>query len=164
MKSSQLTHRELVQHVLRNPRDWPAFGFGFGLMPFAPGTWGSLPGIALWWITPKDIYWQSAVVMFCFIAGIWLCGATARRIGVHDHGGIVWDEIVGMYLTLMAVPQQPAWVLGAFLLFRIADIWKPWPIRDLDHRLHGGLGIMLDDVVAALYAAIILLILQRFIS
>ena len=104
------------------------------------------------------------VLSLCFIAGIWLCGATARRIGVHDHGGIVWDEIVGMYLTLMAVPQQPAWVLGAFLLFRIADIWKPWPIRDLDHRLHGGLGIMLDDVVAALYAAIILLILQRFIS
>jgi phosphatidylglycerophosphatase A len=98
------------------------------------------------------------------VAGIWFCGASARRIGVHDHGGIVWDEIVGMYVTLMVVPAQPMWVLGAFVLFRIADIWKPWPIRDLDHRLHGGLGIMLDDIVAALYAAIILLITQRFIS
>lgn len=164
MKSNKLAHRELVQRVLRDPLNWPAFGFGFGLLPFAPGTWGSLPGIALWWFTPKDIYWQCAVALFCFIAGIWLCGVSARRIGVHDHGGIVWDEIVGMYLTLMAVPVQPVWVLGAFVLFRIADIWKPWPIRDLDHRLHGGLGIMLDDVVAALYAAIILLILQRFIS
>jgi phosphatidylglycerophosphatase A len=164
MKRGELQHSELVRRVLRDPRSWPAFGFGLGLIPFAPGTWGSLPGIALWWFTPKDIYSQSVIAALCFVAGIWFCGASARRIGVHDHGGIVWDEIVGMYVTLMVIPAEPAWVLGAFVLFRIADIWKPWPIRDLDHRLHGGLGIMLDDIVAALYAAIILLITQRFIS
>jgi phosphatidylglycerophosphatase A len=164
MKRGELQHRELVRRVLRDPRSWPAFGFGLGLIPFAPGTWGSLPGIALWWFAPKDIYSQCTIAALCFVAGIWFCGASARRIGVHDHGGIVWDEIVGMYVTLMVIPAEPAWVLGAFVLFRIADIWKPWPIRDLDHRLHGGLGIMLDDIIAALYAAIILLITQRFIS
>ena len=89
-------------------------------------------------------------------AGIWLCGESARRIGVHDHPGIVWDEITGMYLTLLvADTQMVSWAL-AFLLFRLFDIWKPWPIRDLDHRLAGGAGIMLDDIVAALYAASLL--------
>jgi phosphatidylglycerophosphatase A len=164
MKRGELQHSKLVRRVLRDPWSWPAFGFGLGLIPFAPGTWGSLPGIALWWFTPKDIYSQCTIAALCFVAGIWFCGVSARRIGVHDHGGIVWDEIVGMYVTLMVIPAEPVWVLGAFVLFRIADIWKPWPIRDLDHRLHGGLGIMLDDIVAALYAAIILLITQRFIS
>jgi len=98
-----------------------------------------------------------------FLVGIWLCGASAKRIGVHDHGGIVWDEIIGMYLTLLVVPPEPAWILSAFLLFRLFDIWKPWPIRDLDHRLHGGLGIMLDDVIAALYAALMLLFFERIL-
>ena len=165
MKEKTLQHAELVQLVIRNPVHWPAFGFGFGLMPFAPGTWGSLPGVALWWYLPKDIYLQSAVALAGFLVGIWFCGESARRIGVHDHGSIVWDEIIGMFLTLMAVPAtvHPAWVLVAFLLFRVADIWKPWPIRELDHSLRGGLGIMLDDVLAALYAALILLFLQRII-
>jgi len=90
------------------------------------------------------------------LVGIYLCGESARRIGVHDHGGIVWDEICGMYVTLLvAPPTVVGWVL-AFVLFRFMDIVKPWPIRDLDHRLAGGLGIMLDDLVAALYAAILL--------
>ena len=90
------------------------------------------------------------------LAGIWICGTSARRIGVHDHPGIVWDEIAAIYLLLQLAPVTIwAWAL-AFGLFRLFDIWKPWPIRDLDHRLHGGLGIMLDDVVAALYAALLL--------
>jgi len=163
MSDKPLQHGELVRQVMRHPVHWPAFGFGLGLMPFAPGTWGSLPGIALWWFLPKDTFLQAAVALGGFVFGIWLCGASARLIGVHDHGGIVWDEIIGMFLTLMALPAaaDPAWVLVAFVLFRIADIWKPWPIRDLDHRLAGGLGIMLDDVIAALYAALMLLFLQR---
>jgi phosphatidylglycerophosphatase A len=165
MNAPSLSHRELIKTVMRHPVHWPAFGFGFGLMPFAPGTWGSLPGIALWWIVPKDLYIQSGVALVGFLIGIWLCGESARRIGVHDHGGIVWDEIIGMFLTLMVLPvsPEPAWILAAFVLFRIADIWKPWPIRDLDHRLHGGLGIMLDDVIAALYAALMLLFFERIL-
>ena len=162
-----MTHRELVKKVLRDPLHWPAFGFGTGLIPFAPGTWGSLPGILLWWLVPKDIYVQAGVALVVFIVGVWLCGESAKRIGVHDHGGIVWDEILGMFLTLMVIPSlipmEPAWILAAFLAFRAFDIWKPWPIRDLDHRLHGGLGIMLDDVLAALYAALLLSLLHKLL-
>lgn len=152
-----MRHQELIRQVLRDPVHWPAFGFGLGLMPFAPGTFGSLLAIPLWWVTPQVWWIQLAVAVVIFTTGIWICGASARRIGVHDHGGIVWDEVVGMYLTLLAVPLEAAWILAAFALFRLFDIWKPWPIRDLDHRLKGGLGIMLDDVIAALYAACLLL-------
>jgi len=161
--SNKPSHRELCRLVLRDPVHWPAFGFGTGLAPFAPGTWGSLPGILLWYLVPQDLPVQIAVAVVTFLAGIWICGESARRIGVHDHGGIVWDEIVGMYLTLLVVPVEPAWIVAAFVAFRVMDIWKPWPIRDLDHRLHGGLGIMLDDVLAAVYAALILLFLGKFV-
>jgi phosphatidylglycerophosphatase A len=152
-----LEHRELVRRVLRDPVHWPAFGFGLGLMPRAPGTFGSLLGIPMWWLTGGDVVVQAVVACVALVFGIWVCGASARRIGVHDHGGIVWDEVVGMYLTLLVIPAEPLWILGAFALFRLMDIWKPWPIRELDHRLHGGLGIMLDDVIAALFAAFLLL-------
>ncbi|HJP04414.1 MAG: phosphatidylglycerophosphatase A [Gammaproteobacteria bacterium] len=158
-----MEHSDLVRQVLKDPLHWPAFGFGLGLMPFAPGTWGSLLGIALWWATPRDPVVQLSLAAAMFLAGIWITGASARRIGVHDHPGIVWDEILGMYLTLVVVPPKPLWILAAFGFFRVADIWKPWPIRDLDHRLGGGLGIMLDDVIAALYAAVMLLFLQYFL-
>ena len=158
-----MNHAELVGKVVRDPVHWLAFGFGTGLAPFAPGTFGSLPAILLWWVLPKDPVLQVAVALVAFVAGIWICGESARRIGVHDHGGIVWDEIVGMFLVLLVIPPEPAWILAAFVLFRLFDIWKPWPIRDLDHRLHGGLGIMLDDVIAALYAAVILGISRQIV-
>jgi phosphatidylglycerophosphatase A len=158
-----IPQRDLVRIVARDPVHWLAFGFGTGLLPKAPGTWGSLPGILLWWLLPKDLYLQSFVAVGLFLVGIWICGESARRIGVHDHGGIVWDEIVGMFLTLMVIPPEPAWILAAFVLFRIFDIWKPWPIRDLDHRLPGGFGIMVDDVIAALYAALVLVFIHFLI-
>ena len=143
--------------VLTDPVHFLAFGFGTGLAPIAPGTFGSLPGVLLFWLTLEfGLYVQFGVAVALVLAGVWLCGESARRIGVHDHGGIVWDEIAGMYLTLFAAPLSLAGWLGAFVLFRAADIVKPWPIRDLDHRLGGGVGIMLDDLVAALYAAGIL--------
>jgi len=142
---------------MTDPVHFLAFGFGTGLAPVAPGTFGSLPGILLFWLTMDyGLYVQLAVALSITLAGIWICGESARRIGVHDHGGIVWDEIVGMYVTLLAAPVSlVGWVL-AFIIFRIMDIVKPWPIRDLDHRLGGGVGIMLDDLAAALYAAILL--------
>jgi len=153
-----MQHRELIRVVVRDPVHWPAFGFGLGLMPFAPGTFGSLLGVPLWWFTPSVLWIQLLVAIVTFLAGIWICGESARRIGVHDHGGIVWDEVVGMYLTLLVVPPEIPWIIASFLAFRLFDIVKPWPIRDLDHRLQGGLGIMLDDVMAALYAACLLLL------
>jgi phosphatidylglycerophosphatase A len=142
---------------MTDPVHFLAFGFGTGLAPVAPGTFGSLPGILLFWLTMDyGLYVQLAVALSITLAGIWICGESARRIGVHDHGGIVWDEIAGMYITLFAAPVSPVGWLLAFVIFRIMDIVKPWPIRDLDHRLGGGVGIMLDDLAAALYAAILL--------
>jgi phosphatidylglycerophosphatase A len=160
---SELTQRELFDRVRQDPVHWLAFGFGLGLIPGAPGTFGSLLGIVAWLLIPANLVWQLGFALVGFVAGIWICGVSARRLGVHDHSGIVWDEIVGMYLTLLVIGPEPLWILAAFALFRLFDIWKPWPIRDLDHSLHNGLGIMLDDVMAAIYAAGILVFLQKFI-
>jgi phosphatidylglycerophosphatase A len=147
----------LGRKVMTDPVHLLAFGFGTGLAPFAPGTFGSIPGVLLFWLTLDfGLYVQFAIAAAISLAGVWICGTSARKIGVHDHGGIVWDEIAGMYLTLLAAPVSVAgWIL-AFVLFRVMDIVKPWPIRDLDHRLGGGVGIMLDDLAAALYAAVLL--------
>ena len=146
-----------ARQVLTDPVHILAFGLGTGLSPVAPGTVGSLLGVALAWLTlDLPLVLRIGIGIAVFAAGIWICGASARKLGVHDHGGIVWDEICGMYVTLLvAPPQLLAWIIG-FGLFRAFDIVKPWPIRDLDHRLGGGLGIMLDDLVAALYAALLL--------
>ena len=157
------TRPKLARTVLTDPVHFLAFGFGTGLSPFAPGTVGSLVGVLFAWLTlDLGLPVQLGVAAGIVLSGIWICGESARRIGVHDHGGIVWDEIAGMYVTLLlAPPAIGAWIL-AFLLFRAFDIIKPWPIRDLDHRLKGGLGIMLDDLAAALYA-LILLALYRWL-
>ena len=147
----------LTRKVLTDPVNFVAFGFGTGLAPVAPGTFGSLPGVLLAWLTlDMGIYFQLGIAAALFVSGVWICGASARRIGVHDHGGIVWDEICGMYVTLLLAPPTLIGFALGFGLFRLFDIAKPWPIRDLDHRLGGGLGIMLDDLVAALYALILL--------
>ena len=147
----------LSRKVLTDPVNFLAFGFGTGLAPKAPGTVGSLPGILLAWFTlDMGLAVQLGIATALFVAGIWICGESARRIGVHDHGGIVWDEICGMYVTLLLAPPTLLGYALAFGLFRVFDIVKPWPIRDLDHRLGGGLGIMLDDLAAAVYALILL--------
>ena len=149
--------QNLARTVLTDPVHILAFGFGTGLSPVAPGTVGSLVGVLFAWLTlDLGLPLQLAIAAAISLSGIWICGESARRIGVHDHGGIVWDEIAGMYITLLAAPPTVAgWILG-FVLFRFFDIVKPWPIRDLDHRLGGGAGIMLDDLAAALYALILL--------
>jgi phosphatidylglycerophosphatase A len=148
---------ELARKVLRDPVNLLAFGLGTGLSPVAPGTVGTILGVVLaWLVLPLSIELQFMVAIALIVSGVWICGESAKRVGVHDHSGIVWDEIAAMYLILIVVPLSVViWAL-AFALFRLFDIWKPWPIRDLDHRLHGGLGIMLDDLVAALYAALLL--------
>ena len=134
-----------------------AFGFGSGAAPKAPGTFGTLAAVPVFLLLAQLPLWAYlVVVVLSFPVGIYLCGQASRDMGVHDHGGIVWDEIVGMYVTLLAAPLSvTGWVL-AFILFRVMDIVKPWPIRDLDHSMRGGVGIMLDDLAAALYAAILL--------
>ena len=148
---------ELRRKVLGDPVLLLAFGFGTGLAPRAPGTVGSLLGIPLAWSTlALELHLQLILAGVLFAFGIWLCEEAEKRLAVHDHPGIVWDEIIAMYLVLLALPLSLVFWISGYLLFRLFDIWKPWPIRDLDHRLGGGLGTMLDDIFAALYAASLL--------
>lgn len=154
---SQSPGAALPKGFLRDPVHFLAFGFGSGALPKAPGTWGSLAAIPVWytfaWLPPVG-YWL--VVLVAFLVGIWLCGKTADDLKVHDHGGIVWDEFVGMWIALGLFPDQFVGVLLAFVLFRLFDVVKPWPISWLDARMPGGLGIMVDDVVAGIMALICL--------
>ena len=151
------TDKISARRVLSDPVHLLAFGLGLGLSPIAPGTVGTLLGVAIAWLTlDLGLMVQIGIAIALFLAGIWICDNSARRLGLRDPGGIVWDEICAMYIVLLVAPATvTAWIL-AFGLFRAFDIVKPWPIRDLDHSMHGGLGIMLDDLVAALYAAILL--------
>lgn len=143
----------LVGQVLSSPVHFFAFGFGSGLSPVAPGTFGTLAAIPLYLaIQSVSLPLYLAVVVAVSVAGIWLCGESSRQLGVHDHSGIVWDEIAGFLLTMTAAPTGWQWLVIGFVLFRLFDIWKPWPIHWLDKQVHGGLGIMLDDLLAGLYA------------
>ena len=154
----------LRQRVLHSPVLWLAFGFGSGLSPKAPGTMGTLAAIPLYLLLAKlPLMGYALVVLLSFIVGCWLCGEAAKRLGVHDFGGIVWDEFVGYWITMFAAPAGWLWVAVGFVLFRVFDIWKPWPIRVADQQVHGGLGIMLDDVLAGIYAGLALQALAYFV-
>jgi len=148
---------------LKQPVHLLALGFGTGLAPVAPGTAGTLLAVLPAWLS-ADWPWiaRAGIVAAAFGAGIWICGESARRLHVHDHPAIVWDEIVGFLAVCLVVPADVFWFAAAFALFRFFDIVKPWPIRDLDHSLGGGIGIMLDDLVAAGYGAACLLFYQYF--
>ncbi|MBS7326280.1 MAG: phosphatidylglycerophosphatase A [Thiopseudomonas sp.] len=144
--------------VWRNVWHFLAFGFGSGLARKAPGTWGTLAGMPFVPLLQNiSLPLALAVITLATLFGIWLCGKVADDLGVHDHGGIVWDEIVGIWITLVLLPAHWGWWLAGFVAFRFFDILKPWPIRVLDRRLGGGLGIMLDDVLAGVFAALVLL-------
>jgi phosphatidylglycerophosphatase A len=149
--------------LLRDPVHLFALGFGSGLAPVAPGTFGSIVGLLFGLAVAPFGFWVAlAVTIAVTITGIWICGESARKLGVHDHSAIVWDEIAGMMLTLLAAPAT-WWGIGlAFGLFRLFDVWKPWPIREVDHGMRGGLGIMLDDVMAAVMAAALLLVIKKY--
>ena len=139
--------------IWRNPIHFLAFGLGSGAAPKAPGTFGTLAAIPLWLLfADLPILSYIAVVVVASLVGIWLCGQTSKDLGVHDHGGIVWDEFVGLWITYIALPEGWVWVLFGFLLFRLFDIWKPWPIGWADSKVSGGLGIMLDDILAGFMA------------
>jgi len=152
----------------RKLHHWLAFGFGSGLAPKAPGTFGTLAAIPFYLLMSPLAwpYYLGLVVVFTVI-GIWACDRTARELGAKDPSAIVWDEFVGFFITMLAVPSVLltasygwAWILAGFLAFRLFDIWKPWPIRVIDERVEGGLGIMLDDILAGIMAALTLLVLR----
>lgn len=150
--------RPTVRH-LADPVHFFALGFGSGLAPFAPGTFGSVVGLAIALaLAPLGTVWNLVACVVAVVAGIWICGESARRLGVHDHPAIVWDEVAGMMITMLAAPQSWWGAVLAFALFRLFDIAKPWPIREIDHGMSGGAGIMLDDVLAGVFAALVLMI------
>ena len=142
-------------NIWRNPVHILAFGFGSGLAPKAPGTFGTAAAVLLYVLFPP-MHWSVylALILVTFLAGIWICGKTSKDMGIHDHGGIVWDEFVGYWITMFMAPEGWQWILAGFVVFRVLDILKPWPIKWADSRIKGGLGIMLDDVIAGIIGAL----------
>lgn len=153
---------------LTNPVHFLALGFGSGLLRPGPGTWGTLVALPLYWLMAVTLNLSTVVyavtLTLGFILGVYLCEKTAQDAGVHDHGAIVWDEIIGFLVTMLAIP--PSWlnILLGFLLFRFFDILKPWPIKLVDRSVHGGFGIMIDDVLAGIAACVILHLSQPFLN
>lgn len=143
--------------LARDPALALAFGFGLGLSRVAPGTCGTLLGIPFHLAT-VGLAWPArlAAIAAAFGLGVWVCDRAARTLGVHDHPGIVWDEVVGFAIAMLAAPAGWTGIALGFALFRLLDVWKPWPIRLADRRVHGGFGIMLDDALAGAGAAAIL--------
>lgn len=144
------TRRRLMKH----PLGWIAAGFGAGFSPVAPGTVGSLAALLPWWFLLRDLPLPLylGVLATAFALGVWASAWTIRRIGIQDPGLVVWDEYVGMWIALAAAPAGWDWMLAGFALFRGFDILKPWPVSWADRELDGGVGAMLDDALAGLYA------------
>ena len=153
------------EFLFKHPAHLIAFGFGAGLMPRAPGTWGTLVAIPFY-LAALQLGGTSAVLacsLILFGVGIWAASVTGRALGVADHGGIVIDEIAAFVLVLTFTPAGLTWLVLAFVLFRIFDIVKPWPISYFDRTLKGGFGVMFDDFLAAICAIAILLSLRTFL-
>ena len=156
---------KLSPGLLKHPVDFLALGFGSGLVPRGPGTAGTVMAIPVYLLLqplPLNVY--IALVAALFVAGIPICTHTARRMGVHDHPGIVWDEIVGYLVTMTFAPAGWFWTVTGFVLFRLFDIAKPWPIRLLDRSIGGGFGIMVDDLLAGILAAAVLQLLVIYLG
>jgi len=143
--------------VFRDPVHFLALGFGSGCAPKAPGTFGTLAAIPLYLLLqPLPLWIYLLLTAAGFVLGVWVCDRTARDLGVHDHPAIVWDEVIGYWITMIAAPPGWLWVMAGFALFRLFDILKPWPIQQADRKVGGGFGIMFDDVLAAGYAWLVL--------
>lgn len=151
--------------VLAHPAGWVACGFGSGLSPVAPGTAGSLVAL-LPWLALRELPWPycAAIIVAAFALGVWACDWAVRTLKIADPGAVVWDEFVGQWIALAPLlwwPRSVLWIFVAFILFRVFDIAKPWPVSWADRKIDGGLGVMLDDVIAGIYAALALLIALR---
>ena len=159
-KDKALTHLSL-----KNPIHFLALGFGSGLVAKAPGTFGTLAAIPLFLLmAPLSLPWYLALTLLSVLAGFYICDKAAKDMGVHDHGAIVWDEIAGLLITMIAAPAGWLWLVIGFALFRFFDILKPWPIRWLDAKVQGGFGIMIDDVLAGIFSLICLQVLAYYFA
>ena len=156
MKITKSKAKVSISTLIQNPLHLLSFGLGLGLSPIAPGTFGTLAAIPIYWLI-WDIGLSGYLIItaILFGIGIYLCEKTSNSLGIGDHSGIVFDEVVGLLVTLTAVPLSFQNLFYGFVVFRIFDAVKPWPIRSLDRRVHGGLGIMLDDLAAGLLANLV---------
>ena len=156
--------KNLQHKVWHNPIYFIAFGFGSGLSPFAPGTCGTIAAIPLYLLL-SCFNWPIylSVTILAFILGVIVSEIVSRELGLHDYKGIVWDEVVGFLLTMFLLPRSILFIILGFLLFRFFDILKPFPIRLIDEKLQGGLGVMLDDILAAVFAWIVLQIIRYYL-
>jgi len=152
------------KQLLKNPNHLFAFGFGSGLAKKAPGTFGTLAAIPFFLLL-QNLSWPIYIswLLVTFALGVLWCDRSSKALGVHDHGGIVWDEFVGFWVTMFMAPAGWMWILIGFVLFRLFDILKPWPINWLDKKVHGGFGIMIDDVLAGIYALLVLQLIAFFV-
>ena len=146
--------------LLGHPAGWIALGIGSGLSPVAPGTAGSLAALIPWLLVRgAGPIFYAVFLIVAFAVGIWACDWAVRKTNVADPSFVVWDEFVGQWIALMPLvilARGAEWIFAAFILFRLFDIWKPWPVSVADRDVGGGLGVMLDDIVAGTYAAIVL--------
>ncbi len=151
--------------ALAHPAHFVALGFGLGALPRAPGTFGTLLALPLWWLigVALEPLLLAALLVALFLIGVWACEVTGRHLGVADHGAMVWDEVVAFFLVLSIVPNAWPWQLAAFVLFRAFDIAKPAPIRQLEARMKGGFGVMFDDLLAAGYTLLVLAVAKRLL-
>ena len=165
--TKQARNKDFKKYLkLTNPIHFLAVGLGSGLSPIMPGTMGSLMAIPLWLLflgLQPTLYWVFILVTFVF--GCYICQKTSDDTHTHDSGHIVWDEFVGMWITLYFIPQfSILWVTIAFVAFRLFDMAKPWPIRWFDKRVPGGFGIMVDDVIAAIFSSITVWVLAYLLA
>lgn len=151
--------------VWQKPSYFIAFGFGTGALPIAPGTFGTLIAIPFYLVLRQlTLPWYVGIVLVLTLASIWLCDKLSRDIQVHDHQGMNLDEIIGFLITMINAPLHWSWIVVGFILFRIFDIAKPWPINWADKNIGGGFGMIFDDVLAALYSCAVLQILAWFLA
>lgn len=164
LKSHYGNAKLTAKQIMTDPVLFLAFGFGSGLAKKAPGTCGTVAAIPVYYLLVQvdNLLVYSILTVVATVAGIWICDVAAKKLDEHDFGGIVWDEVAGYLITMWFVPfSWQAMILG-FILFRIFDILKPFPIKWIDKQIHGGLGIMLDDVLAAVFAGIFLLLAVHY--
>ena len=147
---------------LRKPTHLLATWFGIGLLRPAPGTWGSLAGVLLWFFLPNAHTWIWLILPLFILLSWYVCAEVNKDSDSDDHSSIVIDEVAGILVALAFVPHTALAYFGAFALFRLFDIWKPWPIRVIDRQVDGGFGIMLDDIIAGLWAALCILLYFYF--
>ena len=155
-----------LRDVFSHPAFFLATGFGIGLIPYAPGTWGSLLGIlfylalhSLGWV----LIWELVIILLFFFLALLACNITLEKFGISDYPALVIDETVAMMLLLITVPTSSIWVIIAFLTFRILDVFKPWPISTIDAKIKSGLGVMLDDLVAVLIGGFLIFIVRQLL-